>query len=106
MAVTSSLSSSLSVDRLAFLENAYNSAVSAKRRQTLIGLAVLLIAIIVAGFVAEVRPVTFIENVFRFFSYFGRIFTLESGASVFSDPQEWFWGLNKWLVMQIGRAHV
>ena len=99
MAVTSSLSSSLSADRLSFLENAYNSAVSAKRRKTIIGLILLVIAIIVAGFVAEVRPVTFIDNVFRFFSYFGRIFTLESGASVFSDPQEWFWGINKWLVM-------
>jgi phosphonate transport system permease protein len=99
MAVTSSLSNSLPTDRLAFFENAYSSAVSAKRRQTIIGLAVLCVAIIVAGVVAEVRPITFIDNVFRFFSYFGRIFTLESGASVFSDPREWFWGLNKWLVL-------
>ncbi len=99
MAVTSSLSNSLPAERLAFLDTAYKSAISAKRRKTMIGLAVLVVAIIVAGFVAEVRPVTFIDNVFRFFSYFGRIFTLEGGASVFSDPAEWFWGLNKWLVL-------
>ena len=89
----------LSPDRLSTLEAAYQTAISAKRRQTMIGFALLFVAIIVAGFVAEVRPVTFAENVFRFFSYFARIFTLESGASVFSDVGEWFWGLNKWLVM-------
>ncbi len=99
MAVTNSLSNSLPADRLAFLNDVYNSAISAKRRQTLIDLVVLLISVLVAGFVAEVRPVTFFENAFRFFSYFGRIFTLETGASVFSDPREWFWGINKWLVL-------
>ena len=99
MAVTSSLSNSLPAERLAFLDTAYKSAISAKRRQTFIGLSLLMAAIMVAGVVAEVRPVTFAENLFRFFSYFGRIFTLENGASVFGDPQEWFWGLNKWLVM-------
>lgn len=89
----------LAPERLALLENAYKAAISAKRRTTLIGFALLFVAVLVAGFVAEVRPMTFAENLFRFFSYFGRIFTLESGASVFSDPREWFWGLNKWLVL-------
>jgi phosphonate transport system permease protein len=99
MAVTTTLTSSLPSDRLAFLDQAYRAAISAKRRQTIIGLALLVLAVIVAGFVAEVRPLTFIDNVFRFFSYFGRIFTLEGGASVFSNPQEWFWGLSKWFVL-------
>lgn len=89
----------LAPERLALLDSAYKSAISAKRRTTLIGFALLLVAVLIAGVVAEVRPVTFAENLFRFFSYFGRIFTLENGASVFSDPGEWFWGLNKWLVL-------
>jgi phosphonate transport system permease protein len=88
---------SLPPDQLSHLQRAYADAVAAKRRQMMIGGAVLLVCIIIAGIVSEVRPVTFFENVFRFFSYLGRIFTLESGASVFSDPREWFWGLNKWL---------
>lgn len=90
---------SLPPDRLRDLDRAYADAVAAKRRQMLIGSVVLIVCIIVAGFVSEVRPVTFIENVSRFFSYLGRIFTLENGASVFTDPREWFWGLNKWLVL-------
>ncbi|MFN8829980.1 MAG: phosphonate ABC transporter, permease protein PhnE [Labrys sp. (in: a-proteobacteria)] len=90
---------SLPPDRLRDLDRAYADAVAAKRRQVLIGGVVLIVCIIVAGFVSEVRPLTFIENVSRFFSYLGRIFTLESGASVFTDPGEWFWGLNKWLVL-------
>lgn len=90
---------SLPPERLRDLDRAYADAVAAKRRQVLIGGVVLIVCIIVAGFVSEVRPLTFIENVSRFFSYLGRIFTLESGASVFTDPGEWFWGLNKWLVL-------
>eukprot|EP01036_Dinobryon_divergens_P051014 gene51014-68287_t len=88
---------SLPPDQLSHLQRAYADAVAAKRRQMVIGGVVLLACIIIAGIVSEVRPVTFFENVFRFFSYMGRIFMLESGASVFSDPREWFWGLSKWL---------
>jgi phosphonate transport system permease protein len=96
---SSALSAGLAPERLALLQQAYSTSIAAKRRQTWIGLGVLLAAVVVASIVAEVRPVTFAENVFRFFSYFSRIFTLESGAPVFTDPREWFWGLNKWLVL-------
>jgi phosphonate transport system permease protein len=84
-------------ERLTPLRDAYAAAKRAKSRQTLIGLVVILAGIVLAGFVAEVRPLTFIENISRFFSYIGRIFTLENGQSVFSDPREWFWGLRGWL---------
>jgi phosphonate transport system permease protein len=89
----------LDADRLALLRSGYDSAVSAKRRQTLIGLAVLLLAMLVASVVAEVRPATFAQNIGNFFSYIGRIFTLESGAFVLTDPAEWFWGWRKWLTL-------
>jgi phosphonate transport system permease protein len=88
---------SLAPDRFQLLDGAYRSAVSAKRRQTLIGGAVLIIAVMIASVVAEVRPATFAENIGNFFSYLGRIFTLESGALVFTDIGEWFWGWKKWL---------
>jgi phosphonate transport system permease protein len=86
-------------DRLALLDGAYRSAISAKRRQTLIGFAILLAAVLVASVVAEVRPQTFADNIGNFFSYLGRIFTLENGALVFTDPAEWFWGWRKWLAL-------
>jgi phosphonate transport system permease protein len=87
----------LAPDRLADLSSAYQSAISAKRRQTLIGIAVLLVAVAIASIVAEVRPATFAQNIGNFFSYLGRIFTLEDGSSVFANPAEWFWGWKKWL---------
>jgi phosphonate transport system permease protein len=89
----------LSSDRLSELASSYDGARAQRRRQTLIGLALLLLAIFLASVVAEVRPLTFVQNIGNFFSYLGRIFTLESGASVFSDPAEWFWGWRKWLYL-------
>jgi phosphonate transport system permease protein len=89
----------LSSDRLSELASSYDGARAQRRRQTLIGLALLLLAIFLASVVAEVRPLTFVQNISNFFSYLGRIFTLENGASVFSDPAEWFWGWRKWLYL-------
>jgi phosphonate transport system permease protein len=84
-------------DKLDQHARAYRLASAAKRRQTIIGIAIIIALAVLSAFVAEVRPLTFIENVHRFFSYLGRIFTLENGQSVLSDPAEWFWGLRKWL---------
>jgi phosphonate transport system permease protein len=84
-------------ERLQSIASSYRFAQSAKQRQMLIGAVILVIAIGIASVVAEVRPQTFVQNIGNFFSYIGRIFTLENGASVFSDPAEWFWGLRKWL---------
>ena len=35
----------------------------------------------------------------NFVSYFDRIFTLESGARVWTDIGEWFWGWHKWSLL-------
>ncbi|MEA2919359.1 MAG: phosphonate transport system permease protein, partial [Bradyrhizobium sp.] len=40
---------------------------------------------------------TFVTKIGNFVSYFDRIATLESGARVWSDIGEWFWGWRKWL---------
>jgi phosphonate transport system permease protein len=83
------------------LARAYGEAVSQKRRQLVLGIALFVAAAIVAGIVAEVRPATFIANVWRFTDYIGRIFTLDNGPNigrpVFTDIAEWMWGLDKWL---------
>ncbi|PPD14307.1 MAG: phosphonate ABC transporter, permease protein PhnE [Methylobacterium sp.] len=77
---------------------AYDREQAAKRRSTLIGLAILLMLILLAGNVAEVDPAKFAANIHQLTSYFGRIFFLDNGQFVLTDPAEWFWGWKKWLV--------
>jgi phosphonate transport system permease protein len=86
-------------DQLAPLANAYRDAVAARRRAFLIGSALVVAAMFVAGFVAEVRPALFAENIYRFGDYISRIFHLENGRFVLTDVSEWMWGLDKWLVL-------
>jgi phosphonate transport system permease protein len=44
----------------------------------------------------DVRPGTLVANIGGFFNYFDRLFTLQSGAGVWTDIPEWFWGWRKW----------
>ena len=81
----------------AALLGAYEAAVAAKRRSFLLGAAVLCLLVLVAGFTAEVAPGKFFANIGNFTDYIARLFVLDNGASVLSDPAEWFWGLDKWL---------
>ncbi len=46
---------------------------------------------------AEIDLATFWNKLGGFPSYFNRILTLDNGQRVWTDPAEWFWGLNKWL---------
>ncbi len=86
-------------EKLKLHADAYRAATAAKRNRTLMGIGVIFVLMILSGVIAEVRLITFAENINRFFSYLGRIFMLENGALVFTDPAEWFWGLRKWLVL-------
>jgi phosphonate transport system permease protein len=45
---------------------------------------------------AEVQPVTLWKKIGNFTSYFDRLLKLDSGARVWTDPPEWFWGLARW----------
>ena len=83
--------------QLAPLADAYARANAAKRRSTLLLLAVLIVAWFVAAGVAEVDLVKFASNIDRFTNYIARLFYLESGVPVWRDPAEWFWGWKKWL---------
>lgn len=81
------------------LAAAYARANAAKRRGTLLLLAAVVVASLVAAGVAEVDPAKFFANIDRFTSYIGRLFYLDSGAPVWSDPAEWLWGWKKWLAL-------
>src|ERR1700728_2433778 len=83
--------------QLAALAGAYRQAVAARRRQLLLGAVVFLLALAVSAVGAEVEPATFFSKIGNFSSYFDRLLTLDSGARVWTDPAEWFWGVHRWL---------
>ncbi|MGE0723134.1 MAG: phosphonate ABC transporter, permease protein PhnE [Alphaproteobacteria bacterium] len=87
---------------LAPLLRAYEDAVAAKRRRSILVMVIVLLAVAVAALAAEVRPLTLLANIGRFTDYIGRIFVFDGGAlagrTVLLDIGEWFWGIDKWLV--------
>ncbi len=80
---------------------AYEKAVSARRRQTILGGVILALAVLVAALVAEVDPPRLFANLHRLATYLGRLFVFDSGdlagRSVLLDVGEWYWGILKWL---------
>lgn len=83
--------------QIAALEAAYNASVSRKRVRFLIGLVVFVVLLMIAALGAEVAPETLVEKIGNFVGYFDRILHLDSGARVWTDPAEWFWGWKGWL---------
>ena len=83
--------------QLAALVGAYGQAVAARRRQLLLGIALGALALAASAVCAEVDPAMFGAKLGNFSSYFDRLLTLDTGARVWTDPAEWFWGLHRWL---------
>ena len=82
--------------QLAALNAAYRKAVARKRLRLTLGAALIFAALVVASVGAEVNLRTFFNHFGNFVSYFNRIFTLENGNRVWTDPGEWLWGFKKW----------
>ena len=82
--------------QLAPLLDRYRDARAARRRGTLIAIAVLAVAILLSARVAEVDLDLLSRNGGHFFSYFNRTGHLDTGAPVWTDPREWFWGIGRW----------
>jgi phosphonate transport system permease protein len=82
--------------QLAPLISDYDEAVAAKRRQLVLGLVLAAIALAISAIGAEVQPATLLNKIGNFTSYFDRLLKLDTGMRVWTDPQEWFWGLARW----------
>ena len=63
----------------------------AQTRSRLIALALVF----VSASQAEVDLRTFCAKIGGFFSYIGRLATLDSGQRVWTDPAEWFWSFKR-----------
>jgi phosphonate transport system permease protein len=85
--------------QLTVLNESYRKAVARKRLRLTVGAALFFAALAIASIGAEVNLHTFFSYFGNFVSYFSRILTLESGAWVWTDVGEWFWGWHKWLKM-------
>ena len=81
------------------MELAYAQAVATKRRQLWLGLLLLAVLVLLSGYVAEISFSKLYQHIGGFASYIDRIFHLENGRPVISDPAEWFWGWKKWLAL-------
>lgn len=79
------------------LERAYQSAVAAKRRRTLLIGAGLAVGIVTAGYAGEVDLAKFTAGLPRFTSYIWDIMPTLRWPTLGADLAEWFWGWRKWL---------
>ena len=76
---------------------AYDGATYRRRLRTAGALAGLAAALLLACWVAEVRPGVFVSKFGHLFSYLSDLLHLDSGEGVWTAPAEWFWGLPRWL---------
>ena len=79
------------------LNAAYRKAVARRRLRATLVAAAFVAALALAFVGADVNLATLAGKIGNFTSYFDRIFTLESGARVWTDSREWFWGWHGWL---------
>ena len=74
----------------------YQRMISERQRKATIAFSLLIIILIISAIISDVRPLVFINNISHFSNYIIKLFYLDSGKIVFSDPIEWFWGWRKW----------
>ncbi|MBV9079287.1 MAG: phosphonate ABC transporter, permease protein PhnE [Methylobacteriaceae bacterium] len=75
----------------------YRQATGAKRIQLALGAGVAAILLAASGWMAEVRPGTFIDNLGNFTSYLSAITPTLRVETLGPDIASWYWGWRKWL---------
>jgi phosphonate transport system permease protein len=76
---------------------AYREASAAKRRQTLLGLGLATVAVVLAAISGGVALAKFARNIHRLPNYIHSILPSLSWANLGADLAEWFWNLADWL---------
>jgi phosphonate transport system permease protein len=93
-------------------EEAYQTAHREKRRQALLGAAILFLCLLVAGWVSEAYPATLWAGLPRIGEYFGRILPDLRWATLFSDAETegsiafWMYRLPEWSLLILETANM
>ncbi|MBS7696127.1 MULTISPECIES: phosphonate ABC transporter, permease protein PhnE [unclassified Chelatococcus] len=74
----------------------YDQEVANRRRRVLLGIAIFIAAMVTSGWMTEVDLGKLFQNIGAFASYIVRLGHLSNGDPVWTDFNEWFWGLGKW----------
>ncbi|MCL7998836.1 phosphonate ABC transporter, permease protein PhnE [Brucella sp. 21LCYQ03] len=77
----------------------YRREVGKRRLYGMLLLFALVVIAIAASVVADVRPGTLAENLFRFTNYLGRILPELTIANFGADMANWYWNIGGWLKM-------
>jgi phosphonate transport system permease protein len=75
----------------------YRREMAARRLQTLLGAAIFIACVALAGIGAEVDFGKFAANAWRFPKYILETMPTLRVATLGADLKEWYWGLNGWL---------
>ncbi|MGE0422955.1 MAG: phosphonate ABC transporter, permease protein PhnE [Reyranellaceae bacterium] len=78
------------------LARGYAQAIAQRRMRTLLGAVILIILIAMSARTSEVDLATLFSRIGSVGGYFDRLLTLDTGARVWSDVGEWFWGTKRW----------
>ncbi len=78
------------------LARAYAEAVSARRLRAALGGVILVVLLVLSARTSEVDLAVFFSRIGSVGDYFDRLLRLDSGARVWTDLGEWFWGLGRW----------
>ncbi|MHC2104586.1 phosphonate ABC transporter, permease protein PhnE [Methylobacterium sp. CM6246] len=86
-------------ERVAALSGLYAAASGSARRRTLASFAVLAVLALLAGLVAEVRPLVLVANIGKFTAYIEQIWPPIGLDHPMADMRAWYWGLPGWLAL-------
>ena len=76
----------------------YSRSLMFRRLQILAFLVILAFCVGLAFWWSEFNVSLLLQRLPLFTEYFSRLFTLDDGQAVWSNPAEWLWGWKKWLI--------
>ncbi len=83
--------------QLAPLFAAYGEAVAKRRLAFLLGSVIFVSVLVAAAWWVRFDVFLLVSRIGSISSYFSRLLHLDSGAYVFTDPADWFWGFTPWI---------